>query len=334
MAPTQPERAQEKPQPSAANYVVWGSLATSAVLVTAGVIGFGMTGRGVFWVAQTTPTRPPAPIVVQIPQSTPEFEMARLNDMIRAMAAERELLTAKVEQLEKDIGDITASISTIKQRPASPTQDMVSQNSTNPVSTTQHSPVALAPATAPTLIPALQSESLANPGPSALLPESIQARPGQIQVRPPAAKTIAEPKSNQTRQSAQVPVTVPNLPATQVLQIIPQIGSAPENPAQAASATDSTAIKTEFGIDLGGETSMDSLRARWANIKGNHEAILDNMRPLISVREGQRPGTVELRLVAGPVSDAEAAARVCANLQAMGIACQTTEYDGQKLSLR
>jgi hypothetical protein len=58
------------------------------------------------------------------------------------------------------------------------------------------------------------------------------------------------------------------------------------------------------------------------------------MRPLISVREGQRPGTVELRLVAGPVSDAEAAARVCANLQATGIACQTTEYDGQRLSLR
>jgi len=80
--------------------------------------------------------------------------------------------------------------------------------------------------------------------------------------------------------------------------------------------------------------SIDGLRARWANIKGNHCAALEGLRPLVSVREGPKPGTVELRLIAGPVTNAGDAAKVCASLQTKGVACRTTEFDGQKLSLR
>ena len=36
----------------------------------------------------------------------------------------------------------------------------------------------------------------------------------------------------------------------------------------------------------------------------------------------------------GPVSNAGDAAKVCASLQTKGVACRTTEFDGQKLSLR
>ena len=99
-------------------------------------------------------------------------------------------------------------------------------------------------------------------------------------------------------------------------------------------AADSGTIKTEFAIDLGGDMSIDGLRARWANIKGNHGAALDGLRPLVSVREGAKPGTVELRLIAGPVANAGDAAKVCASLQTKGVACRTTEFDGQRLSLR
>ena len=97
---------------------------------------------------------------------------------------------------------------------------------------------------------------------------------------------------------------------------------------------DSGANKTEFAVDLGGDMSIDGLRARWANIKGNHGAALEGLRPLVSVREGPKPGTVELRLIAGPVSNAGDAAKVCASLQTKGVACRTTEFDGQRLSLR
>jgi hypothetical protein len=117
----------------------------------------------------------------------------------------------------------------------------------------------------------------------------------------------------------------PKGPPTQVAQIM--------QPANVA-APESGANKTEFAIDLGGDMSIDGLRARWANVKGNHGAMLEGFRPLVSVKEGNRPGTVELRLIAGPVSNAGDAAKVCANLQAKGVACRTTEFDGQKLSLR
>ena len=63
-------------------------------------------------------------------------------------------------------------------------------------------------------------------------------------------------------------------------------------------------------------------------------ATLEGLRPLVRVREGSRPGTVELHLVVGPVANAGTAARVCAKLQSTGIACQASEYDGQRLSIR
>ena len=97
---------------------------------------------------------------------------------------------------------------------------------------------------------------------------------------------------------------------------------------------DSTAIRTEFAVDLGGDTTMDGLRALWANLRGNHGAALGNLRPLVSLREGTKPGSIELRLVAGPLANAGSAARTCASLQSKGVSCQTTVFDGQRLALR
>ncbi len=109
----------------------------------------------------------------------------------------------------------------------------------------------------------------------------------------------------------------------------------PETPQQQAAAPDQPGTtRTEFGVDLGGEKSVDGLRARWATLRGNHGATLDGLRPVIAIKEGQKAGTVELRLVAGPVANAAAAARVCARLQTSGVPCVPTVFDGQRLSLR
>jgi hypothetical protein len=78
---------------------------------------------------------------------------------------------------------------------------------------------------------------------------------------------------------------------------------------------------------------MDGLRARWANLRGNHGGLLANLRPLVSIREGTQPGSMELRLIAGPLSNAGDAARACASLQAKGVNCQTSVFDGQRLGL-
>jgi hypothetical protein len=115
-------------------------------------------------------------------------------------------------------------------------------------------------------------------------------------------------------------------------QQTPQVASNETNPPPTPEQPNTT--RTEFAIDLGGEKTVDGLRARWATLRGNHGAALDGLRPVISVKEGAKAGTVELRLVAGPLANAAAAARVCARLQTSGVPCIPTVFDGQRLSLR
>jgi hypothetical protein len=100
------------------------------------------------------------------------------------------------------------------------------------------------------------------------------------------------------------------------------------------TATESVATKTEFGIDLGGHGSIEGLKAMWASLKTSQAAMLEGLRPVIAIREGGRPGSVELRLIAGPLANASIAARLCAALAAAGQACQPAVFDGQKLALQ
>lgn len=99
-------------------------------------------------------------------------------------------------------------------------------------------------------------------------------------------------------------------------------------------ASESVATKTEFGVDLGGNASIEGLKTLWSTLKNNQSGMLDGLRPVIAIREGQRPGSVELRLVAGPIANANIAARLCAALAAAGQVCQPAVFDGQKLALQ
>ncbi|GLH75419.1 hypothetical protein SSBR45G_03270 [Bradyrhizobium sp. SSBR45G] len=94
-----------------------------------------------------------------------------------------------------------------------------------------------------------------------------------------------------------------------------------------------TAIqKTEFAIDLGGANSVPGLRALWRGLaKSNPE--LAALRPIIMVKEGRNGPGMQLRLGAGPLTDAAAAARICAALAETQRACETTVYDGQRLAV-
>ena len=96
-------------------------------------------------------------------------------------------------------------------------------------------------------------------------------------------------------------------------------------------AAESVATKTEFGIDLGGNASIEGLRTLWATLKAG-QPLLDGLRPLIAVRE--KSGSFELRLVAGPLANASVAARLCAAFAAAGQACQPAIFDGQRLALQ
>ena len=85
--------------------------------------------------------------------------------------------------------------------------------------------------------------------------------------------------------------------------------------ATGTSAADSVATRTEFGIDIGGNASIEGVRSLWSTLKSGQPALLDGLRPIIAVREGQKPGDIELRLIAGPLPNASIAARLCAGAQ-------------------
>lgn len=101
----------------------------------------------------------------------------------------------------------------------------------------------------------------------------------------------------------------------------------------AAPAPDTVATITDFGVDIGGGPTIESLRDLWISAKGTHGSVFDGLRPVISVRDG-KPGTSELRLVVGPLSNASVAAKICASLAASGWTCRPAVFDGQRLALR
>jgi len=127
--------------------------------------------------------------------------------------------------------------------------------------------------------------------------------------------------------------------------VAPQAAPEPAAPAQSRVAAghlatgspagaESVATKTEFGVDLGTNATIEGLRALWARLKANQPGLLEGLRPVMALREGPRGGAPELRLIAGPLANASVAARLCAALAAAGQACQPAVFDGQRLALR
>ena len=92
--------------------------------------------------------------------------------------------------------------------------------------------------------------------------------------------------------------------------------------------------RTQFGVDLGTANSVPGLRALWRGLlKSRSNAPLAALRPIIVIKEGTNGLGMQLRLVAGPLNDAGAAARICAVLTENKRNCETAIFDGQRLSL-
>ena len=136
-------------------------------------------------------------------------------------------------------------------------------------------------------------------------------------------------------QLPQGPSVITSISAPQTIAAFPsnRIASGHSAARGTAPAPDSVATATDFGVDIGGGPTIESLRDLWISAKGTHGSTFDGLRPVISVRDG-KPGTAELRLVVGPLSNASAAAKICASLAANGWTCRPAVFDGQRLALR
>jgi hypothetical protein len=153
-----------------------------------------------------------------------------------------------------------------------------------------------------------------SPATPPMAPQSIMAPPD------PAAAKLTEPSRS--------------LNGIVVSPIPEVVAAAPSNDDEDSDAPKIALRRTEFGVDVGTANSVNGLRALWRGLlKSRSNAPLTTLSPIIVVKEGTNGLGMQLRLVAGPLNDAGAAAKICAVLTENKRHCETAIYDGQRLSL-
>lgn len=88
--------------------------------------------------------------------------------------------------------------------------------------------------------------------------------------------------------------------------------------------------QSEFGLDLGGGVSLDSIHQRWTTVKANFGPLLSGMYPLAA--RDHRAGATGYRLVVGPLPNSAAATGLCAHFTAARTACRATKFDGEHIA--
>jgi hypothetical protein len=162
----------------------------------------------------------------------------------------------------------------------------------------------------------------------------MAAAPNSIMVSPdPAAAKLTEsdkavkPDASSDSKSEPRSEAAADTKRDAAPQLEANAGAAP------GDATLAPAQKTEFAVDLGGANTVNGLRALWRGLsKSNSD--LAALSPIIMVKEGGAGQGMQLRLGAGPLGDAAAAAKICASLAERQRPCETTVYDGQRLAAR
>jgi hypothetical protein len=152
-----------------------------------------------------------------------------------------------------------------------------------------------------------------------------------------AAKSMMAPPDPAAGKLMEIPTpqkTVTTAPMPEVVAVAPATPD-PAEPDSASTVVPETVVKrTEFGVDVGGANSISGLRALWRGLlKSRSNAALTTLRPIIVINENGNGLGMQLRLVAGPIGDAAAAAKVCAALTVNDRNCTTAVFEGQRLAL-
>jgi hypothetical protein len=179
------------------------------------------------------------------------------------------------------------------------------------------------------------------------LPVVAATDPGPPPAGPDTAKTPAATPATPlvTSKSIMAPpdpaagkLIEPNkLPSAVTASPIPEMAAAPpaSDAADDGGAPKAAIQKTQFGVDIGTANSVAGLRALWRGLlKSRSNAPLLTLQPIIVIKEGTNGLGMQLRLVAGPLNDAGAAANICAVLTENHRPCETAIYDGQRLSVK
>ncbi|MGY3608007.1 MULTISPECIES: hypothetical protein [unclassified Bradyrhizobium] len=308
---------------------------------------------------------------IQMLTKESQNEARRLASAIETLNSDRDRLYARVTVLEQGLDSVTGTIAkqstAAAPQPAhSPYPAWVQEPAAHHASAPVVAPVA-ATTPAPTAPekpaaekpPVLASDKplaaasekppvekppvvAANTAPAAPVPASnpdpADAAAAPLPAMPlvGAASIIGPPVPAASKQvePAMPAATVTASPMPEVVAAAPAAGDA-EKAKEDAGAPKAEVLHTEFGVDLGTANTVPGLRALWRGLlKSRSNAPLFNLRPIIVIKEGANGLGMQLRLVAGPLRDAGAAAKICAVLAENGRPCETAVFDGQRLTLK
>jgi hypothetical protein len=150
-----------------------------------------------------------------------------------------------------------------------------------------------------------------------------------------AAKSFMAPPDPSATKLIEPNKPVSPVTASPIPEVVASAPPASEEEAEDAAAPKVALQRTEFGVDLGTANSVNGLRALWLGLlKSRSNAPLTALRPVIKIKEATNGLGMQLHLVAGPLNDAGAAAKICAVITENKRSCDTTVFDGQRLSFR
>lgn len=258
-------------------------------------------------------------------------ELARQSQQVQWIARESQNkareLAAAVETLNGDRDRLYARVTVLEQGLDSVTGSLAKPSSATLPSMLPSIPVAALAAPMQITTP-VEPEQIGPPKPTEAKTEPVPAPPkvAPVATAAPAPSPSASPTpAKPVEQKGEAP----SESATAVTAAIPA-----SEPAATEAPLASVVRKTEFGVDLGGANSIEGLRAVWRSALKVYSQPLTPLQPLIVVRERHDGLGMQLRLVAGPLSDAAEAARLCAGfLTESNRPCETAVYEGQRLNM-
>ena len=266
-----------------------------------------------------------------------QSEARRLASAIDTLNGDRDRLYSRVTVLEQGLDSVTGSIARQNSAAGSPQAGPSLLSAPEPQSPSlDPQPLAAAPATVvaaltekPRDIATRQPESVP-PGPAETKAKAPAATPATPLVASRSMMAPPDPAAAKLIEPEQPPAVITALPAPEVMTSAPAV---PE-PALSKASSEISVQRTEFGVDLGGANSIDGLRALWRALLKSNGAAITSLRPIIVVKERNNGLGMQLRLVAGPLSDAAAAAKICAALIESERSCETSVFDGQRLAIK
>jgi hypothetical protein len=282
-------------------------------------------------------------------------EARRLASAIDTLNGDRDRLYSRITVLEQGLDSVTGSIARQNSATASPqaaptpSATAPSASATAASAKTEPPSAAPVPAAAPIVAPVASAASPKTAVPDKQPPTVAAIETGPVAVvmasrAPPTTPTatpatpLIAPKSMMAPPDAAAgkliapdapPDDAAATPAPEVLAAAPSTDDAKADAAPATAAVQ----RTEFGVDVGTANSVGGLRNLWRGLlKSKSNSALAALRPIIVVKDGS--AGMQLRLVAGPLSDAAAAAKICAAMIEHQRTCETTVFDGQQLAMR